>query len=30
MAVSHVATLTTPDEWLAVESYFEEAYRVSL
>ena len=30
MAVSHVAKLTTPDEWKAVESYFEEAYRVSL
>jgi hypothetical protein len=30
MAVSHVAKLTTPDEWGAVESYFEEAYRVSL
>jgi hypothetical protein len=30
MAVSHVAKLTTPDEWKAVKSYFEEAYRVSL
>jgi hypothetical protein len=30
MAVSHVAKLTTPDEWNAVKSYFEEAYRVSL
>jgi len=30
MAVSHVAKLTTPDEWRAVKSYFEEAYRVSL
>ena len=30
MKVSHVAKLTTPDEWKAVESYFEEAYRVSL
>jgi hypothetical protein len=30
MAVSHVAKLTTPDEWEAVKSYFEEAYRVSL
>jgi hypothetical protein len=29
MAVSHVAKLTTADEWKAVESYFEEAYRVS-
>jgi extradiol dioxygenase family protein len=29
-AVSHVAKLTTPDEWNAVKSYFEEAYRVSL
>lgn len=29
-AVSHVAKLTTPDEWNAVSSYFEEAYRVSL
>lgn len=29
-AVSHVAKLTTPDEWQAVKSYFEEAYRVSL
>ncbi len=30
MAVSHVAKLTTLDEWKAVKSYFEEAYRVSL
>jgi hypothetical protein len=30
MAVSHVAKLTTPDEWKAVKSYFGEAYRVSL
>jgi hypothetical protein len=30
MSVSHVAKLTTPDEWKAVKSYFEEAYRVSL
>ena len=30
MAVSHVAKLTTADEWDAVRSYFEEAYRVSL
>jgi hypothetical protein len=30
MAVSHVAQLTTPDEWKAVKRYFEEAYRVSL
>jgi hypothetical protein len=30
MAVSHVAKLTTPDEWDVVKSYFEEAYRVSL
>jgi hypothetical protein len=30
MAVSHVAKLTTPDEWNAVKCYFEEAYRVSL
>jgi len=30
MAVSHVAKLTTPDEWKVVKSYFEEAYRVSL
>jgi hypothetical protein len=30
LAVSHVAKLTIPDEWEAVESYFEEAYRVSL
>ena len=30
MAVSHIAKLTTPDEWKAVTSYFEEAYRVSL
>jgi len=30
MAVSHVAKLSTPDEWEAVKSYFEEAYRVSL
>jgi hypothetical protein len=30
MAVSHVAKLTTPDEWNAVRSYFEEAYRMSL
>jgi hypothetical protein len=30
MAVSHVAKLTTPDEWEAVKRYFEEAYRVSL
>lgn len=29
-AVSHVAKLTTPDEWEAVKGYFEEAYRVSL
>jgi hypothetical protein len=29
MAVSHVAKLTTPDEWKAVKSYFEKAYRVS-
>jgi hypothetical protein len=29
-AVSHVAKLTTLDEWKAVETYFEEAYRVSL
>jgi hypothetical protein len=28
--VSHVAKLTTRDEWEAVRSYFEEAYRVSL
>jgi hypothetical protein len=30
MAMSHVAKLTTPAEWKAVKSYFEEAYRVSL
>jgi hypothetical protein len=30
VAVSHVAKLTTSDEWKAVESYFEEAHRVSL
>lgn len=30
MAVSHVAKLTTPDEWKAVKGYFEEAYRTSL
>ena len=30
MAVSHVAKLTTPDEWKAVKRYFEEAYRVTL
>jgi Domain of unknown function (DUF5655) len=30
LAVSHVAKLTTPDEWTAVMSYFEEAYRISL
>lgn len=30
MAVSHVAKLTTPNEWEAVKSYFEEAHRVSL
>ena len=30
MAVSHVAKLTTPDEWKVVEKYFEEAHRVSL
>lgn len=30
LAVSHVAKLTTPDDWEAVKSYFEEAYRVSL
>lgn len=30
MAVSHVAKLTTPEEWKAVEGYFEEAYRISL
>ena len=30
MAVSHVAKLTTPDEWEAVKHYFEEAYRASL
>ena len=30
LAVSHVAKLTTPDEWKSVESYFDEAYRVSL
>ncbi len=30
MAVSHVAKLTTPDEWNAVKDYFEEAYRISL
>lgn len=30
MAVSHVAKLTTPNEWEAVKGYFEEAYRVSL
>jgi hypothetical protein len=30
LAVSHVAELTTADEWDAVKSYFEEAYRVSL
>ena len=30
MAVSHVAKLTTPDEWKALEGYFEEAYRESL
>ena len=30
MAVSHVAKLTTPHEWNAVRSYFEEAHRVSL
>lgn len=30
MAVSHVVKLTTPDEWEAVKSYFEEAYQVSL
>lgn len=29
-AVSHVAKLTTPDEWQAVKSYFEEAHRVLL
>ncbi len=29
-AVSHVAKLTTADEWKTVESYFEEAYRISL
>lgn len=29
-AVSHVAKLTTPGEWEAVQGYFEEAYRVSL
>jgi hypothetical protein len=28
--VSHVAKLTTPDDWETVKSYFEEAYRVSL
>ena len=30
MTVSHVAKLTTPDEWEAVKRYFEEAYRASL
>lgn len=30
MAVSHVVKLTTPEEWKAVEPYFEEAYRVSV
>jgi len=30
MAVSHVAKLEAPDEWMAVKSYFEEAYGVSL
>jgi hypothetical protein len=30
MAVSHVVKLTAPDEWNAVKSYFEEAYRISL
>jgi len=30
MAASHVVKLTTPEEWEAVRSYFEEAYRVSL
>jgi hypothetical protein len=30
MAVSHVAKLTTPEEWKLVKGYFEEAYRVSL
>lgn len=29
-AVSHVAKLTTPDEWEAVKGYFEEAFRVSV
>lgn len=30
LAVSHVVKLATPDEWKAVQSYFEEAYRISL
>lgn len=30
MAVSHVAKLTTPDDWEAVRGYFEEAHRMSL
>jgi hypothetical protein len=29
-AVSHVAKLTTHDEWEAVKSYFEEACRISI
>ena len=29
-AVSHVAKLTTSDDWLAVKPYFEEAYEASI